>query len=289
MHVRFALTGLLTALVLFWAAPVTLAYTDPDFKGVIGELGDAFIALDQGDPAAVIVYMTDIAVPLINIVCILMIMISGISMTFSQSDSQATTARNTILVCLGAIAAVYTAKTVSLAVFRPDGTSVIQDPSGTASALATEIYGIISYAETPLAVIAVLMIVISGLRAVLSFGSDDSIAQIRRTIFAILAGIALIIFKLSIATSITITGRPEDGFLAAIMTVLVYILSFVGLAAVVMIVIAGILMIVNIGNDDQYQKARTLILRVAIGLIVILACVAIANVIYFGTLGGPLF
>lgn len=289
MHVRFVLTGLLTALVLFWAAPITLAYTDPDFKGVIGELGDAFIALDQGDPAAVIVYMTDIAVPLINIVCILMIMISGISMTFSQSDGQATTARKTILVCLGAIAVVYTAKSISLALFRPDGTSVIQDPSGTASALSTEIYGLISYAETPLAVIAVLMIVISGLRAVLSFGSDDNIAQIRRTIFAILAGIALIIFKLSIASSITITGRPEDGFLAAIMTVLVYILSFVGLAAVVMIVIAGILMIVNIGNDDQYQKARTLILRVAIGLIVILACVAIANVIYFGTLGGPLF
>ncbi|OGJ64577.1 hypothetical protein A3F36_04470 [Candidatus Peribacteria bacterium RIFCSPHIGHO2_12_FULL_55_11] len=56
-----------------------------------------------------------------------------------------------------------------------------------------------------------------------------------------------------------------------ILLILNRIYFYVFILAVVMIIYAGILMIVNIGKDEQYSRAKSLIIRVAIGLLVIVA------------------
>lgn len=61
-------------------------------------------------------------------------------------------------------------------------------------------------------------------------------------------------------------GNPFLVLLSVVRT----ILSFMGLVAVCTIVIAGIYMIISLGNDEQYEKGKKIIKYTLIGLIVIL-------------------
>jgi len=62
------------------------------------------------------------------------------------------------------------------------------------------------------------------------------------------------------------SGNPFQVFLGVIRTILTYM----GLVAVCTIVIAGIYMIISLGNDEQYEKGKKIIKYTLIGLIVIL-------------------
>lgn len=55
------------------------------------------------------------------------------------------------------------------------------------------------------------------------------------------------------------------------------ILTYVGIIAVVMIVIAGIILVVNGGNENSRDRARKIIVYTIIGIIVILLASAIVR------------
>jgi type IV secretory pathway VirB2 component (pilin) len=165
--------------------------------------------------------------------------------------------------------------------------NLLEDPGTTASYLGAEIRGVFEWVEVPLATIAVLMIIVSGLRAVTSWGSDDGLRQLRRTVFAVVIGFTIIAFKYAFSAAILIDpGTPESGTPTPIMDAIVRMvngaLSYMALIAVVMVIVAGIMMILNIGNDEQYSRARNLIIRVAIGLLVIIASWAVVNMVFTG-------
>ena len=62
-----------------------------------------------------------------------------------------------------------------------------------------------------------------------------------------------------------------------IVDTLITVLSYVGLAAVVTIVIAGILLIVGAGSDNSRDRAKNIIIYTAVGLIVLLLASAIVG------------
>lgn len=62
------------------------------------------------------------------------------------------------------------------------------------------------------------------------------------------------------------------------------ILSYVGLLAVIMIIIAGIYLIANGGDDGARDKAKKIVLYTVIGLIVILLSSALVNFVIDGIL-----
>jgi hypothetical protein len=63
------------------------------------------------------------------------------------------------------------------------------------------------------------------------------------------------------------------------MSIINLLVFFVGTLAVAVIVYAAFLMIINVGNDEQYTRAKGIIIRVILGIIVILASAAILNAI----------
>lgn len=65
-----------------------------------------------------------------------------------------------------------------------------------------------------------------------------------------------------------------------------YVLGFLGLAAITAIIYAGILYVVNFGNDDQTGKAKSIITYVAVGVMVIILSYAIVNVLVAVVGGG---
>lgn len=68
-----------------------------------------------------------------------------------------------------------------------------------------------------------------------------------------------------------------DGVRTSVRDILITILSYVGLAAVVTIVIAGILLIVGAGSDNSRDRAKNIIIYTSVGLLVLLFASAIVG------------
>ena len=71
-------------------------------------------------------------------------------------------------------------------------------------------------------------------------------------------------------TAATIQGPINQPLRTTIVLLLGEILSYIALAAVVVIIIAGVYLILGLGSDDSKNKAKTIIMYVIIGLIIIL-------------------
>ena len=218
-------------------------------------------------------------VPIINSVAALAIVASAIAMAFSQSEEHATTARRTIIGSVVAIMLVNATNAIRSGFFGSSYVSIGSGGISFESGLSVEILGVARWLTSAAATVAVLMIIVSGIRAVITWGSEEGLAQLRRTVISVVAGFTLIGVRLIIAESITETGSP-GGITSEIVRAMNIVVGFMGLFAVIMIVIAGIMMVVNIGDDNQYGRAKSLIIRVVIGLLVILASAGIVNVIY---------
>ncbi len=269
------------AVLAVLAIPMAAAYTELDPANVVGNAGWnlPIFASEFGSIATLVALVIK---PLINTIAILSLVIAGIVMTFAQTENQVSVARRTAISCVAAIMIVNGAAALRSAVIAPTGYGIVQEPGSAAVFLGIEVLGVIEWVQIPLATVAVLMIIISGIRAVVSWGSEEGVAQLRRTVISVVFGFTLIAVKFAFSESIVVTGRP-DGLVGLIITIVNSLLLFLALIAVIVIIIAGIMMIVNIGNDDQYTKARNLIIRVAIGLLIVLASWAIVNVVFVGS------
>jgi len=259
--------------------PVVLAqYTPETAQGVLGALRGTIAAGTEAGTIATTI--ASLFIPVINTIAVIAVVIAGSSLAFAQSDEQVNIARRTFVGSLVAILIVNSAWVIRDAFIGPGGAGIIQDPEGAAAFLGAEVVNIIDWVENTIAVIAVLMLIISGTRAVFSYGMEDQIPHLRFMLFSVIAGVTLIAFKVVFVESIVVTGEPS-GIISGVIQITNALLAFIALAAVVVIVIAGIMMVMNIGNDEQYKKARDLIIRVAIGLLVIIMSLAIVN-IFFG-------
>jgi hypothetical protein len=215
-------------------------------------------------------------VPIVNGVAITVVVVSGFITALSQSEEQFANARRSMIGGVIAIILVNVAEPIRQALAPSSGSVGVTVTFGD---IGDEFIGVADWLTSATAVIAVLMIIVSGIRTVVSYGSDSGLQHLKRTVLACIAGFTIIALRFAIAESLTVTGTPGT-LTAAIITAVNVLLGFVGLLAVIVIVIAGIMMIANIGNDDQYQKAKNLILRVAIGLVVIIASAAIINLVF---------
>lgn len=67
-----------------------------------------------------------------------------------------------------------------------------------------------------------------------------------------------------------LAGLPSGDVRSTIIRILSTVLSFLALAAVIAIIIAGIYLIVGLGSDDSKDRAKKIIFYTLIGLIIVL-------------------
>ena len=72
-------------------------------------------------------------------------------------------------------------------------------------------------------------------------------------------------------------GDVIDDVPSAVGTIVGYVLSFVGILFLLLMIYAGILWMIAGGNEQQVQKAKSLIGAAIIGLIIVLAAYAITT------------
>lgn len=275
-----AATALLAQALLL---PITaMAAVDPG--AALNAVGGSLPTTSGGNAGNILTDIMNAFVPLVNLVAIIVIVIAGLFTIISQDENQISTARKTVFAAVAALVLINIAGPLSnMAQTGFEGAT-----GGTAGAgiLSTEILGFISFIEVPVAIIAVIMIVVSGIRAIAGFGGDQGPQLIRRAVFSIAAGIVLIVAKIALTTAIGanpldvfITGGPNSQPIVDLaIRVVTLIVSFMALAAVTVLVIAGIFLVVNKGDQEVADRAKGIIVRVLLGLFVILISAGLAAI-----------
>lgn len=219
---------------------------------------------------------------LVDVVATLMIVAAGLKLIYRAADDQMEAAKRTIAGAAVAVMLVHLTPKLVDAFYgqsgAPGATVLEGNVAGGASVLSGEVLGIVAWAEVIVATAAVLTIIISGLKAIVNYGDESGVQQLYRTVFAVVAGILLVVLKRIIVATF---GLPTEGIglpgspnisraIDQGVDIVENLLLFTALIAVAVIVYGGITMILSIGKEDQFGNAKNLVIRVSIGLIVIL-------------------
>lgn len=141
--------------------------------------------------------------------------------------------------------------------------------------ICEELLGFFRWAEVVVTVLAVLFIILAGLQVVMSYGSEDGITGLRRTVVGVIFGILLLVNKWFLLPAFGIGEcllvQPNASVaLNRVFIVINGLLGFLALAAAVVLVYAGIIMILSVGKEDTFNKAKGLFIRALVGLVVVL-------------------
>lgn len=277
----------MSALLTFlFDAFVSRAHAQSYISEVISAVGVGLPSMGYGAAAYVGIAQLLVAQlrPLLFIVGTLVITILGFRMIIGQEDESIDKAKTTIIAVISGIMLAFLIEPFIAAFYGVAG-EVVTAPGAGANIVAQEVGGIIDWALSIAGVLAVLMIIVSGLKAVASPFSEEGIGNMRSTIISVGFGMILLVFRVAINVAFGSTGAPSaQPIIAILVNILTFVLGFVALAAVVVLIYAGILMMLNYGREDEISRAKGIIARAIIGIIIILVSIGIVQFV-IGTLG----
>ncbi len=270
MHLLSLIGDLLTTSAHAQISGPAGAVSDPNnLFAVFG--GGGYVGIAGAIRSAVLGVLTPIG--------IFIIVRAGLKLINSQEDDKLSKARTTIAsTCVGLMLA-YVSDRLVAAFYLPGGTWNNGSAQTGANILTLEIAGILDFFMTLAVVVSVFIIIISGLRAVSSFGKEDGTELLKKTIAGVATGLFLMLIagsiKLALGLSADViatvpTGSTPDPIIQRIADVVGAALGFLALVAFAIVVYAGVMMVVSAGSEDQYKKSKDLIIRSMIGLVVIL-------------------
>lgn len=226
---------------------------------------------------------------LIGIAAVYNIVRAGISLINNQEEDKLTKARKTIGVSVAAVMAFYFVPRLVEAIYTANGPAgVFTSPVGVvagATVFATEIYGVIRWVEVVIIPIAIALIVVSGLKAIASFGKEDGVTALRREVVAVAMGIVLLgldpVIKATLGIprqGIGMPGVPTTAplFVRAV-EIINELLLFLALIATAMVTYAGIRLIVSLGNEEGATAAKGTLFRTTVGMVVLFLSYALTS------------
>jgi hypothetical protein len=223
------------------------------------------------DISDMFVSVIDAFYPVWMTVAVLVTVIAGLTLMLSQDEGALTKARSTLAaVFFGGITL-----TIILGVGATNFVGIVYNGlSGYAlpnrgDQLVTQATGVADWIATIAVVVGVLMVIIAATRAVLSFGDEGAYSNVRTALFHVILGIIIIASAYIFKTVFFDSHEPTE-LLRVFLGPLTVLLGIIGLLAVAVLVYAGFRMIISFGREDDFSAARSLAIRVVIGLVVLL-------------------
>jgi len=221
---------------------------------------------------------------------IFLVVRAGFSLVVSEDEGKLATAKRTISATLIGIMLIYISQELVKAFY----TEGILNAAG-AGRLNATVYGLANWFLVAMAALGVLMIIVSVIRAIGSFGKEEEVTNMRQTIFGIASGVLMISLLPAIKLTLGVVdlqplgemggGGDATAIITSVTVIISNLLSFLALIAVAIVIYAGVRMIVNFGNDDEYKSSKDLIIRALIGLLIIILSYTIINFI-LSVMGG---
>ena len=212
-------------------------------------------------------------------VAVLIVVITGLTMLLSAKEDGLSRGRNTVVaVAIGGV----------IILVGPVGLGYLYQAPGffivnTAEGINVEAIGVSAWLSSMAGMFGILLIVVSAVRAVASVGSDDAAyTTVRQSIKSAVLGLIVIAGTIALRNTI-FSGDPNPliGFILEKMSI---VLALMTTAAMAVLVYAGVRMALNFGQEEFFTQARSLAVRVLMGLGVVL--VSYALVFFVGaTLG----
>ncbi len=135
-----------------------------------------------------------------------------------------------------------------------------------------EVSGLFDMFSSFAVIIAVGFIVYNAVTLIIAGGEDESqIAEIKNRILYSMIGIIILVSAKPIIDVFTANGQlvmPEvRGTITIVAKWINFLLGFIGVAAVLAMIYAGIAMIIHFGDETAIEKAKKIMISAAIGLI----------------------
>ena len=151
-------------------------------------------------------------IPFAAVAAALAMTMSGFFMTITGNENQTTTARRVFISSLAALALINIIPTFSSLLISPTfpsgGSTILSASTTVGGAMAAEALGLVAFLEIPLGILCVIMIIVSGVRAIANFGSEDGVTQLRRTVLFVVAGFILVYTRSLLGLGI-VAGTPQ--------------------------------------------------------------------------------
>ncbi|HLG25341.1 MAG TPA: pilin, partial [Candidatus Gracilibacteria bacterium] len=162
-------------------------------------------------------------------------------------------------------------------VFRSEADAQMAAERGT-----EQIRGLYNFIEYFIGAIAVLMIVISGIRMVLSAGNEEILGKTKKQIMWAIAGLVLVGVSELLVKDIVF---PEQGSQLSdvnrarelIVNITNFVSAFIATVAIAMFMYGGFLYVTATGKEDQTAKAKKVLMGAAIGIVIAMAAFALVN------------
>ncbi len=250
---------------LFSAGTAKAQFLGTDAATFVGGDLDNVASGGYGDIA---VLLAESAMPFINGIAVLVIVIAGMLAVVAQDENRISNARKVVVMALIGIVLANVAQKFAVAYTTALDFDLGPDVPGGTAILSTEVIGFISFMETPVAIIAIITMIVYGIKAVVDYGGEKGNDAFRKAVLSVLTGILIIAIKTILANAV-IDGNPT-GIITPAVKVLFTIVGFAAFIAVIVIAGSGIYLITNLADENRAQKAKQVIISVSFGLIFML-------------------
>ncbi|MDH5596929.1 MAG: hypothetical protein OEY44_02395 [Candidatus Peregrinibacteria bacterium] len=214
---------------------------------------------------------------------VIWIVVAGIRLIFAQGDENTITEQKRALTYggVGLVAILLVDRMIDVIYGVPGEIRTELAPD---QGFSDEIYGLITFIKALIGTIAILFIVISGIKTLFASGEEDKITQQRKSILWIGVGLIIIainevlvenFFIIPVENSDQIRSSNVTQIINTIATVFQFLLGFVGLIAFAALIYGAASMIMNYGNDEMVERAKKIIRNAIIGILVILSAYTI--------------
>ncbi|MSR67987.1 hypothetical protein EXS65_04170 [Candidatus Peribacteria bacterium] len=239
----------------------------------------------------------DISVMFLNLVtsftplwvaaAILVVVTAGFTLVVSQEEGALDKARKAIMAVVAGGILVTIIVTIGPAQFVTNffngatglgipGTVLNNTPAGN---LGIEAEGVAEWLTAMAAMIGLFIIIIAVVRAVTSFGGDDAAyTNVRNSLLQVIIGLIVIGAALLFKQVFFVDHEPS-ALIGLITEKIEIVLNFILLIAVGVLVYAGLRMVTSFGREEEYTAARSLMLRVCIGIAVIILAYSLVVIV----------
>ncbi len=265
--------------------------SNDDIELVIDSL--AFAIAGKSGEAQLSQAVTDVVNTIRNIagaLAVIWIVVAGIRMIFSGGDEGTVSEqKKAILYGVIGLVAILVISPIINALYGAPGE--IRNTLTPNQGFSDQVMGIVTFMKALVGSIAILFIILSGVRMLFAEGQEDELKKQRQSILWV--GVGLIIIAVNEIVIENIFNIPvqqgdriqQSNIVQVVNTfgnVAQFLIGFVGLIAFGILVYGAATLIMNYGNDEMVQKAKKIIRNAIIGIIVILSSyVIVASLVVF--------
>lgn len=256
------------------------------FDSILNKPDNAYIDTGTGEYGFVdlAIYYAGIFREIVTIIAVILIIIEGFNMVLADGDAATIKKSGTAIgwALVGLI--VMNIAEVGVKVFF-ETSGVFGGINPTNLDIPKNFYEkivlpLINFSFTFLAGLATLMIIVTGVQILTAAGEDAKLKKLYGHLATMLTGLGIIIIARPVISIFYGTGKIDpqpNKAIALFLQILNYGLGFLSVAAIVVIIIAGLMLVFYLGNDGAVKKARSTIFGALLGLALIISAYTIVT------------